>query len=131
MRIPRLFAALDLANAILVGLGVFVGLPDRWLAVDLPAAVLMALFALTAIGLLARTGWAQKVARATAALALGLGLLLIALLALGASYLVGIYGPVGQGGALIYVLIIALAIPYLVALPVAQLLWFSRAGAGQ
>ncbi|WP_394833116.1 hypothetical protein LVJ94_42110 [Pendulispora rubella] len=127
-RIPRLFAALDLTSAGLLGLGVFVGLPDRWLYVDLPAGLLIALFALTAVGLFASTAWAEKVARATAIVALAFGLLLIALLALGASYLYGIYGPVGQGGALIYVLIIALAIPYLVALPVAQFLWFSRAG---
>ncbi|WP_394843618.1 hypothetical protein LZC95_42035 [Pendulispora brunnea] len=128
LRIRRLFAALDLVSAVLLGLGVFVGLPDRWLYVDLPAGLLMLLFGLTAVGLFASTAWAEKVARATAVVALGLGLLLIALLAIGASYLYGIYGPVGQGGALIFGLIIALAIPYLIALPVAQFLWFSRAG---
>jgi len=55
-----------------------------------------------------------------------LGLLLITTLALTASYLSGIYGPVGRGGALILSLLAATALPYLVALPVAQLAWLRR-----
>jgi len=128
VRVHRLFATLDLLSAVLLALGVFVGLPDRWLWVDLPAVLLIALFAVTAIGLFVDTRWAQTAARATAAVALAFGLLLVALLAVAASYLYGIYGTVGQGGALIYVLVLALAIPYLVALPVAQLVWFGRFG---
>ena len=52
-----------------------------------------------------------------------LGLALIATLAVTASYLSGIYGPVGRGGAIILILVAALALPYLVALPVSQLYW--------
>jgi hypothetical protein len=44
-------------------------------------------------------------------------------LALTASYLSGVYGPVGRGGAVILTLSAALALPYLVLLPVAQLVW--------
>jgi hypothetical protein len=47
----------------------------------------------------------------------------VATLALTASYLSGIYGPVGKGGALILVLVAALALPYLVVLPASQLVW--------
>ena len=126
MRAYRLFAILDLLSALLLTLGVFVGLPDRWLVVDLPALVLIVLFAVSGGGLLAGAPWALKLARATGAVALAFGLLLVALLAIAASYLYGIYGPVGQGGALIYVLIAALVIPYLVGLPLAQLVWLRQ-----
>jgi len=126
VRAYRLFAILDLLSALLLTLGVFVGLPDRWLVVDLPALVLIVLFAVSGGGLLAGAPWALKLARATGAVALAFGLLLVALLAIAASYLYGIYGPVGQGGALIYVLIAALVIPYLVGLPLAQLVWLRQ-----
>jgi hypothetical protein len=55
-----------------------------------------------------------------------LGLLLVTTLALTASYLSGIYGAVGRGGAMILGLIAALALPYLVAIPLAQLGWLAR-----
>ena len=62
-------------------------------------------------------------ARAAAFASLGLGLLLITLLAWSAAYLSGVYGPVGRGGAIILVLVIALAVPYLLAIPAGELLW--------
>jgi len=43
-----------------------------------------------------------------------------------ASYLAGIYGPIGRGGAIIFVLVLALAIPYLVAIPALELVWLGR-----
>jgi hypothetical protein len=49
--------------------------------------------------------------------------LLVATLAITASFLSGIYGPVGRGGALILALAAALALPYLIVLPSAQLVW--------
>ena len=50
-----------------------------------------------------------------------LGLLLVGALAISASFLMGIYGPVGRGGAVILVLVAALAVPYLVVAPALQL----------
>ena len=126
MRIRRLFAVLDLLVALLLALGVFVGLPDRWLYVDVPALGLIALFGASAVGLLLGARWGETCARITGAAALACGLLLVALLAIAASYLFGIYGPVGKGGALIFVFVLFLAIPYLVVLPLAQWLWFAR-----
>ncbi|WP_394826016.1 hypothetical protein [Pendulispora albinea] len=123
MGVHRLFAMLDLLSALLLALGVFVGLPDRWLYVDLPALLLIVLFGVSGVGLGLRTRWASKWARVTGAVALAFGLLVVALLAVAVSYLTGIYGPVGQGGALIGVLVLALVLPYLVALPLAHLVW--------
>jgi len=58
-----------------------------------------------------------------AGVTLALGLVLVGALAVSASYLAGIYGPVGRGGAVLFILVMALAIPYLVALPGAELVW--------
>ena len=93
-----------------------------------PAAVVMALLGAAGIGLVARLSWGERVARIASIVTLALGLALLAALVVAASYLSGIYGPVGRGGALILVLVAALALPYLVALPASQLLWLGPAG---
>jgi hypothetical protein len=121
--LPRLFGGLDLLAALVVVLGVFVGLPTRWWVVDVPAALIAALLAAAGVGLLAGKAWGPRVARLASMVTLALGLLLVATLALTASYLSGVYGPVGLGGAVILALVAALGLPYLVALPASQLLW--------
>jgi len=55
--------------------------------------------------------------------ALALGLFLVSVLAVTASWLSGVYGPVGAGGAIILTLVAVLALPYLVVLPVVELVW--------
>ena len=115
------FAVGDLITAALVMVGVFVGLPSRWPVVDVPAVVLAALHTASGAGLLAGRGWGPGVARVASAVSLALGLLLITVLALTASWLSGVYGPVGLGGAVVLALVAALALPYLVALPVLRL----------
>ena len=118
-----LFGIVDALAAALVLFGVYGALPARWWPVDVLAAALALLFGGAAFGLLRATAWAEPLARIASLVALGLGLSLVATLALTASYLSGIYGPVGHGGAIILVLVAALALPYLVVLPGAQLLW--------
>jgi hypothetical protein len=120
------FGAANLVSATLVYVGVFEGLPARYWLVDGAAAVIMVLFAAAGAGLLGNRRWAPRVALLASTVSLVLGLLLITTLALTASYLSGIYGPVGRGGALILSLLAATALPYLVALPVAQLAWLRR-----
>jgi hypothetical protein len=117
------FGVADLVSAVLVYVGVFEGLPSRYGPVDAAAAVVIALFAGAGAGLLWQASWAPKVAWIASVVSLGLGLSLVATLALTASYLSGIYGPVGRGGALILGLTAALALPYLVVLPAGQLVW--------
>jgi hypothetical protein len=112
-----------LVTAALIVLGVFVGLPARWPPVDVPAIVLIAFKLVSGVSLIARARWAPRMATAGAALALALGLALVTGLALTASWLSGVYGPVGRGGALLLTFVAALALPYLVVLPVVQLVW--------
>ena len=113
------FAASDFVTALLVLVATFMGLPTRWWPID-AAAVLVAV-ALAAAGVSQASGRAPIVVRIACGLVLAIGLLLIAFLSISASHLAGVYGPIGEGGALLMLLVIALALPYLIALPAAQL----------
>lgn len=119
----RLFGAANLFAAIVIAVGVFRGLPARWAVVDVPAAVLVGLFTSAGLLLVVRHPRARALARVTSFAALGAGLLVVTLLAISASWLAGVYGPVGRGGALLLALVAALVLPYLVFFPAAQLLW--------
>jgi hypothetical protein len=120
------FGIADIATAILVYIGVFEGLPARDGLVDSAAALVVLLFAAAGVGLLAETRWAHRAALAASIVALVLGLALVATLSLTASYLSGVYGPVGRGGALILGLVAAMALPYLVVLPFVEIVWLAR-----
>jgi hypothetical protein len=128
--VAMLFGAVDLVTAFLLYYGVFHGLPARYWLVDGGAVLLIALFGVAGGGLVAGTRWAPRAALAASVTSIVLGLLLVTTLALTASYLSGIYGAVGRGGAMILGLIAALALPYLVALPLAQLAWAARRSGG-
>jgi hypothetical protein len=120
------FGVVDILSALLVYLGVWQGLPARYWPIDLTGTAILLLLAVAGLGLLTRASWGATFARIASMVTLALGLLLMATLAITASYLSGIYGPVGRGGALILVLVAALSLPYLVVLPAAQLLWIGR-----
>ena len=128
-RAAVVFGVADLVTAAVLVLGVFVGLPSRWAPVDVPAVALIAVDVAAGVGLLAGKPWAARVARGASALSLALGLVLVTTLALTASWLSGVYGPVGMGGAVILALVAALALPYLVVVPVVRLVWL-REGRG-
>ena len=123
-----LFGAANIVTALLIAFGVFVALPSRWWPVDTAATVLVLLQLASGTGLLAGTPWAPKVARAASAAAVAAGLFTVTVLAVTASWLAGIYGPVGRGGSIVLALVAALALPYLVALPLAQLVWLRPKG---
>jgi hypothetical protein len=121
---PRIgFGLANLVAASLVAYGVFGALPARYWPIDTLAVVVTVALSASAFGLLRRTDWAPLAARIASAIVLLLGLALVTVLAVTASYLRGIYDQVGLGGAVILVLVAALALPYLVVLPVAELLW--------
>jgi hypothetical protein len=126
-RAAVVFGVADLVTAAVVVLGVFVGLPSRWAPIDVAAAALALLDLASGVGLLASRPWAPCVARWASVIALALGLWLVAVLAITASWLSGVYGPVGLGGAVILALVAALALPYLVVLPVVRLVWLREA----
>jgi len=119
------FAACDAVTAILVLVATFMGLPTRWWPID-TAAVIVAI-ALAASAVVLALDKAKVVVRAACGLVLAIGLALTALLAITASHLYGVYGPIGQGGALLMLLVVALALPYLIALPAAQIVWIKKA----
>lgn len=120
-----LIAASQLLLAVLVSVGVWVGLPARWLWIDLPLSALALACLLIAVGLFARTGWAPRALRVLLWIELGTGTLIVSLLALSIAQLAGSYGPVGAGGAVLMGTIAALVLPYLVGLP-ALLLFTAR-----
>lgn len=122
-RAALVFGIADLLTAAVVGMGVFAALPARWWPVDSAAAVLIVLEVAAGAGLVAGTAWAERAARAASAVALALGLFLVTVLAVTASWLSGVYGPVGAGGAIILTLVAVMALPYLVVLPVVELVW--------
>jgi hypothetical protein len=128
LRVARAFGVADLVAAVVVLFAVFVALPARWWLVDGAAVILAALLGSAGFGLVAKKAWGERLARAGSFAVLAIGLVFIATLALTASYLSGVYGPVGRGGAVILTLSAALALPYLVLLPVAQLVWFGPRG---
>jgi hypothetical protein len=117
------FGAVNLVSAVLVYLGVFEGLPARYWPVDIVAAVVFLALVAGAVGLFGNARWGRWAARIAAVVALAAGLAVVSTTAVTASYLSGIYGPVGRGGALILTLVTAMALPYLVVLPAAQLVW--------
>jgi hypothetical protein len=130
-RAALVFGIADLLTAAVVGLGVFVALPARWWPVDSAAALLAAMELAAGVGLLARTPWASAWARAASAVALALGLFTVTVLAVTASWLSGVYGPVGTGGAIILTLVALLTLPYLVVLPLVELVWLRPERAAQ
>jgi hypothetical protein len=117
------FGSVDIVSAVVVYVAVFEGLPTRYFPIDAAATVVILLLGAAGVGLVAKKSWAALVARAASVVTLALGLALVTTLAFTVSYLSGIYGPVGRGGALILGLAAALGIPYLVVLPAAQLVW--------
>jgi hypothetical protein len=109
--------------AVLVGVGVFAGLPVRYWAVDGTAGALAALLLLSAIGLVRSSPWRWRVLRASALCELTIGLSAIAALALGVSYLGGIHNDVGRNALVAWIAGSALLFPYLIVYPALQLLW--------
>jgi hypothetical protein len=126
-RAATVFGVADALTALVIATGIFAGLPSRWWPVDATATALVVVEVVASVGLLSRAGWGPAVARATAAIALTIGVALVTTLAITASWLRGIYGPIGAGGAVLLTLVAALALPYLVALPAVQVVWLARA----
>ena len=115
----------NLVSAVLIGLSAY-ALPVRYFFAD----ALVALTVLAAVGssgvALFRPDRALIALRVGALALLAFGLLVIAAAALGVAYLYGTQGDFGRGGVLIMVLVLFLAVPYLFAYPVVELLAIHR-----
>jgi hypothetical protein len=128
-RAALVFGGADVLTAFLVAVGVFLGLPSRWAPVDGVAIGLAVLLGTSGFGLLFDTRWAVLAARVTSAVSLAIGLGTVSVLAVTASWLSGVYGPVGRGGAVVLALVAALVLPYLVVVPIVRLVWLRDLGA--
>lgn len=126
MRTARIFGTAHVIVGTLLGLAIAKALPARVWFVDAPGILLAGLLVTSGLGLLANAPRAHQLARWTATLTLALGLLVVLLLAWSASFLAAIYGPVGRGGSIVFIVVGLLVVPYLVVLPGALLFWLKR-----
>lgn len=120
---------MDVALGLLLLFLIWVALPARWWPVDVVGSALALLLGGAGVGLWLGTPWARRAGIAAGAVALTVGALTTTALAFTAAHLAGMYGPVGQGGATILFVVALLIVPYLVALPAAQLFALARRGA--
>jgi hypothetical protein len=117
------FGIANIAVAVFVAVGVFRLLPTRWWVVDAGAVIVALLLGASGGALLADAPIAERLTRAAAMVVLVLGLALFAAISLTASWISGVYGQVGAGGAIIFGLVAALVLPYVVVLPAVELVW--------
>ena len=117
---------MQLAVALLLVIGIWLGLPARYALVDVLGTGVAALYAIAAAGLLSGAKWGRSLAGVASYVALTLGAVTVTLLAMSAAHLAGLYGPVGSGGALLLGTVALLVLPYLVALPAVQLALLRR-----
>lgn len=117
------FGAANLAVAIFVTVSVFRFLPTRWWVVDIAAAIVAALLASSGVALLAKASIAERLTRWAAGVVLVIGLVLFTAIVVTAGWISGVYGQVGASGAIIFGLVSALVLPYVVVLPAVELAW--------
>jgi hypothetical protein len=117
------FGVANIVVALAVFGGVFKLLPTRWWVVDGGAFIIGTLFLSSGYALLAKMPPAERLTRYAALVVLVLGMALVTVLFATAGWISGVYGSVGAGGAVIFSLVGALALPYLVVLPAAELAW--------
>jgi hypothetical protein len=117
------FGIANVAVAVFVAAGVFRLLPTRWWVVDAGAVVVALLLGASGVALLARHPLAERLTRIAAAIVLALGIALFSAIALTASWISGVYSQVGTSGAIIFGLVAALVLPYVVVLPAVELAW--------
>ena len=118
----RIVAIFELLVAILLVIGIWVALPARWWPVDVAGSVLAGVLLAGGGGLLLNRSWGRRLSIAASWLSLAIGMTTVTLLAWTAAFLSGLYGPIGGGGALILGAVAALVLPYLVGLPLIQLI---------
>lgn len=130
---PRVRVAFGIWNALsalVLAVGLFAVVEPRSWALDLPLGAIALVDLGAAVALLGQFSWARPVLTLAAWVGFGLGLLVISLIALTMSYLRGIHGDPGAAGLAVCGLIIALLVPYTVALPALELLWLNKLRGG-
>lgn len=126
MRDPRArigFGIGNVAIALFVVVGVFRFLPTRWWLVDTGAVTVGLLLASSGVALLAKAAVAERLTRVASAVVLVIGLALFTAIVATAGWISGVYGQVGASGAVIFGLVAALVLPYVVVFPAVELAW--------
>jgi hypothetical protein len=122
-RADLVFAAVDIGTAVAIVVAIFVCLPIRYAPVDWTSGVLAALQGIAGVGLLLGSPWRIGFARVASAITLGLGLVTVTMLLVTATWLGGVYGQVGRGGAIVLGIAAAVILPYLILFPLFELGW--------
>ena len=122
------FGVANVAVAVFVLAGVFRLLPTRWWVVDVGAGIVSTLLGASGLALLCKWTFAERATRVAAAAVLVIGLALVTALVTTAAWISGVYGQVGTSGAIIFGLVGALVVPYVVVLPAVELAWIGPRG---
>jgi len=125
------FGIANLCVALFIAFGVFRLLPTRWWVVDGGALVMILLLGASGVTLLRKHPLRERITRVAAAVVLVLGFALFAAIAITASWISGVYQQVGASGAVVFGLVAALVLPYVVVLPAVELAWVGPRGARQ
>ena len=121
--VPRAFATGNLIVAAIIGLAVFRAWRLHTLAIEIPAAIVMALLVASAVGLAARAAWGAVVSRIAANALLVAGVAVTSALTLGMTFFRAVGGSGAGPGSTVYLLAVLLALPYTLAYPIGLLLW--------
>lgn len=124
------WGCVDIALGLAFAWVIWAVLPARWMPVDVIGSIFALASIASGIGLVLGAPWARMVALATSAVTLVAGLALVTAVAVTASYLSGVYGPVGKGGGIILVFVALLLLPYMVLVPAAQIVSLRARPAG-
>jgi hypothetical protein len=117
----KLYGALDVAFAALYAWFGFVFTPGRSAAFNFALALVCLLLAGGGAGLVAGARWGRTLARVACWALLLFSAVVVALLVASSAYLRGVYGPLGQGMAVMTLLVAALVIEAFALLPLFQL----------
>jgi hypothetical protein len=121
VRAVRFYGALDLAFAALYAWFGFAFTPSRATSFNVALALVCTLLAASGVALLAGVRWARPLAIAACSLLLTFAAVVILLLVASSAYLRGIYGALGQGMAVMSLLVAALVLEAFALLPLFQL----------
>jgi hypothetical protein len=125
-RIRIAFGVLNALAGLVVLVGVFLVAQPRYWVLDLPALLIGGAQLVSTIGLLAKRRWALRALAVAAWLSLVLGLMVVFAIVLSMVFLRSIHGDYGLAGLAVSGLIVALLVPYVVVVPVLELLWLGR-----
>jgi hypothetical protein len=117
----KLYGALDVAFAALYAWFGFVLTPGRSTTFNLALAVVCLLLAGGGTGLVVGAPWGRTLARVACWALLAFSAVVVLLLVVSSAYLRGVYGPLGQGMAVMTLLVAALVIEGFALLPLFQL----------